>query len=86
MGAKHKPFYRIVVIDSKRARDGKYIEAVGYYDPKAKLLKAERERIDYWMSQGAQPTNTVGKLLRRLKKETVVESEITKGGENERTD
>lgn len=85
MGARHKPVYRIVVADSSRARDGKYIEAVGYYDPRAKSTKIEQERIDYWISKGAKPTNTVGKLLIKSKRTRVVEPEITRGGENEGT-
>ncbi len=85
MGAKHKPVYRIVVADSKRARDGKYIEMVGHYDPRAKSTKLQLDRINYWISKGARPTNTVGKLLAKAKK-SIVEPEITRGGENEGTD
>ena len=62
-GKKKVPFYRIVVIDSKKARDGKFIERVGHYDPRSKELNLKRDRIEYWISKGAQPTNTVAKLL-----------------------
>ena len=62
-GKKKVPFYRIVVIDSKKARDGKFIERVGHYDPRSKELDLKRDRIEYWISKGAQPTNTVAKLL-----------------------
>ncbi|HEC78239.1 30S ribosomal protein S16 [Candidatus Woesearchaeota archaeon] len=63
IGRKKVPFYRIVVIDSKKARDGNYIEKVGHYDPRSKELKLNRDRIEYWISKGAQPTNTVAKLI-----------------------
>ncbi len=62
-GRKKVPFYRIVVIDSKKAGDGKYIESVGHYDPRSKELLLNRDRIEYWISKGAQPTNTVAKLI-----------------------
>ena len=62
-GRKKLPFYRIVVIDSKKARDGKFIERVGHYDPRSKELSLKRDRIEYWISKGAQPTNTVAKLI-----------------------
>ncbi len=67
MGRKKIPFYRIVVIDSKKARDAEYIEKVGHYDPRKKELKLNRDRIEYWISKGAQPTNTVAKLMAREK-------------------
>jgi small subunit ribosomal protein S16 len=57
------PIYRIVVIDSRKARDGNYIENVGHYDPRSKELTLKRDRIEYWISKGAQPTNTVAKLI-----------------------
>lgn len=62
-GRKKIPFYRIVVIDSKKARDGKFIERVGHYDPRSKELMLKRDRIEYWISKGAQPTNTVANLI-----------------------
>ncbi|MBA7704233.1 MAG: 30S ribosomal protein S16 [Candidatus Stahlbacteria bacterium] len=62
-GRKKIPFYRIVVIDSKKARDANYIEKVGHYDPRSKELKINLDRIEYWISKGAQPTNTVAKLI-----------------------
>ncbi|MBA7501402.1 30S ribosomal protein S16 [subsurface metagenome] len=62
-GRKKVPFYRIVVIDSKKARDANYIENVGHYDPRSKKLQLNRDRIEYWISKGAQPTNTVAKLI-----------------------
>ena len=67
IGRKNIPFYRIVVTDSKKARDGEYIEKVGHYDPRKKDLKMNRGRIEYWISKGAQPTNTVAKLIAKEK-------------------
>ena len=66
-GSKKKPFYRIVVADSECPRDGRYLENVGTYDPlfdPAKVTLKE-ERIKYWMTQGATPTDTVKSLLKR---------------------
>jgi small subunit ribosomal protein S16 len=63
IGRKKLPLYRIVVMDSGKARDGEYIENVGHYDPRTKDLKLNRDRVEYWISKGAQPTNTVAKLI-----------------------
>ena len=67
-GAKKRPFYRIVVADSKRARDGKYIERLGFYNPSAKgqeeTLRFNVERAKYWIGVGAQVSARVGKLLK----------------------
>ena len=66
-GAKKKPFYRIVVADSESPRDGKYLENVGTYDPLFDPAKVtlKGERIKYWMTQGATPTDTVKSLLKK---------------------
>ena len=66
-GAKKKPFYRIVVSDRRYPRDGRYIEQVGTYDPRAKSggVKLDREKIDVWMKKGAQPSQTVSELIRK---------------------
>ena len=65
MGAKKSPFYRIVVIDSRKTRDGQYIEQIGTYDPKATpaAVKIDAELAQKWLSVGAQPTDTVKALL-----------------------
>jgi small subunit ribosomal protein S16 len=67
MGAKKKPFYRIVAADSRRARGGRYIESVGTYDPlkEPAEVKLNEERIIEWLDKGAQPTQTVRSLLKR---------------------
>ena len=66
MGAKKAPFYRIVVADSRYPRDGRFIEEVGYYDPTKdpSVIKIDEELAKKWLSQGAQPTDTVAKLLK----------------------
>jgi len=65
-GTTKKPFYRIVVADQESPRDGKFLEVVGTYDPrhKTKRLELKRERIEHWIKKGAQPSQTVGELLK----------------------
>jgi len=67
MGAKKNPYYRIVVSDSRRARDGRFIEEIGTYDPLAEpaQIKVDAERAKYWLGVGAQPTDTVRALLKK---------------------
>lgn len=66
-GAKKRPFYHVVVADSRMPRDGRYIERVGFFNPIATgqevRLQLKSERIDYWLSQGAQPSDRVNKLI-----------------------
>ncbi|MBT9439740.1 MAG: 30S ribosomal protein S16 [Desulfobacterales bacterium] len=66
-GAKKRPFYRIVVADSESPRDGKYLEAVGSYNPlkDPAEVSLKEERIRYWMNQGAIPTNTIKSLFKK---------------------
>lgn len=68
MGAHKKPFYRIIVADSRARRDGPFIEIVGTYDPKKEPseIKVNQERINYWLKNGAQPTDTVKRLLQKI--------------------
>lgn len=65
MGAKKRPFYRVVVADSKAPRDGRFIEEIGYYNPTTdpKIIKIDQEKAQKWLSQGAQPSETVKSLL-----------------------
>ncbi len=67
-GAKKRPFYHIVVTDSRNKRDGRYIERVGFFNPIASgndpRLSIQRERVDYWLSQGARTSERVAKLLK----------------------
>ena len=69
-GAKKRPFYRIVVSDRRFPRDGRYIEQVGTYDPSATTggVKLNREKIDSWIKNGAQPSQTVSELIKKEKK------------------
>ena len=66
MGQKKAPFYRVIVADSRSPRDGRFIEEVGYYDPTKdpSVIKIDEELSKKWLSQGAQPTDTVAKLLK----------------------
>lgn len=68
MGAHKKPFYRIIVADSRARRDGPFIEIIGTYDPKKEPseIKVDSERAKYWIQRGAQPTDTVKKLLQKV--------------------
>ena len=67
VGAKKAPFYRVVVADSHFARDGRFIEEIGTYDPlpEPATIKIDMERAKYWISNGAQPTDTVRGLLKK---------------------
>jgi small subunit ribosomal protein S16 len=67
MGAKKNPYYRIVVADSRFPRDGRFIEEIGAYDPLTNpaTVSIDAERAKYWLSQGAQPTETVRALLKK---------------------
>ncbi|MDU7693362.1 MAG: 30S ribosomal protein S16 [Helicobacter sp.] len=64
MGRKKKPFYRIVVTDSRKRRDGGWIEAIGFYNPlnEPKEVKIDRERLEYWKSVGAKMSERVAKI------------------------
>ena len=66
IGAKGKPFYRLVVKEKRSKRDGKYIENLGTYDPMISPAKVDlkHERIQYWIGVGAQPTETVASLIK----------------------
>lgn len=68
MGAKKAPFYRVVVADSRYPRDGRFIEEIGTYDPMAESdkLSVNMERAKYWIANGAQPTDTVRGLLKKI--------------------
>lgn len=67
-GAKKRPFYHVVVADSRSARDGRYIERVGFFNPVARgqeeRLRLDKERIEHWISQGAKTSDRVAKLIK----------------------
>lgn len=74
MGAKKKPMYRVVVIERRQARDGSFVEIVGHYNPGTNPPSVElnMERMKHWMAKGAQPSETVNSLLKKVKPEAVV--------------
>jgi small subunit ribosomal protein S16 len=69
IGKKKKPFYRVVVIEKRNPRNGRFVEIVGTYDPlkEPAEVKLEAERIKFWLGQGAQPSDTVRSFLRKQK-------------------
>lgn len=70
-GSKKRPFYHVVVSDSRSPRDGRYIERVGFFNPgasgAAEEVRLDRDRIDYWLSHGAQPSDRVADLIKSAK-------------------
>jgi small subunit ribosomal protein S16 len=68
-GAKNRPFYNMVVADSRRSRDGRFVERIGFYNPKApegqERLRIDRTRLAYWKSKGAQMSDTVARLVKQ---------------------
>lgn len=68
-GAKKDPHYRVVVSEKSSPRDGRFLEIVGHYNPALKPIRLhlDLERVDYWVSQGAQPSETVRSLIRRVR-------------------
>jgi len=70
VGAKNKPFYRIVVADSRSRRDGKCLDEIGTYNPlqKGENVTLDLQKVDLWLSRGAQPTDTVASFIRRLRR------------------
>jgi small subunit ribosomal protein S16 len=71
-GSKKRPFYNIVAADSRNRRDGRFLERVGFYNPvasgNAEALRVATDRVEYWVSKGAQVSETVTRLLREAKK------------------
>ncbi len=69
-GAKKRPFFNLVVADSRRARDGRFIERVGFYTPKApggqEMLRLNKERLAHWQARGAQLSHTVARLVKQF--------------------
>ncbi len=67
-GSKKRPFYRIVAINKSTQRDGKALEELGYYDPKkgSDKIALDRERVEYWLKNGAKPSPTVKSIFKRL--------------------
>lgn len=76
-GAKKRPYYHVVATDSRNPRDGKFIEAIGAYDPNLEPAKVEfnRDRLDYWLKVGATPSETVADLIKRAAKAEPVKAQ-----------
>ena len=66
-GSNKRPFYRVVASDSKKARDGKFLEILGTYDPLLSKVLVDSEKVQKWMSNGALPTDTVRSLFKKYK-------------------
>jgi small subunit ribosomal protein S16 len=66
-GAAKRPYYRVVVADSRATRDGRFVEVLGHYDPRPdpSIVTIDTERANYWLGKGARPSNTVKSLLKR---------------------
>jgi small subunit ribosomal protein S16 len=66
-GSKKRPFFRVVVTDSRAARDSSFVEVLGHYNPRTKpeTLELDRERLAHWLKQGAQPSSTIETMLQR---------------------
>lgn len=83
-GSKNRPYYRVVVTDSRSPRDGKFIEIIGTYDPKltGQNSSFSVERAEYWISKGARPSDTVRSLIKKQKKTITAELASEPEGEN----
>jgi small subunit ribosomal protein S16 len=66
-GSKKRPFFRVVVTDSRSARDSSFVEILGHYNPRVKpaIVDVDKERVDYWLGKGARPSDTVRTLMAR---------------------
>ena len=80
VGATKRPAYRVIAIDKRRSRDGRALEILGFYDPLTEpaTVQLDRARIDAWIGQGAQPSDTVVKLLRQSERATTADAEAEK--------
>ena len=77
IGSRKKPFYRIVVADSRSPREGKFIETIGNYNPRNQDdIILDLEKAEEWQKKGAQPTNTVACLIKRLRKQQSKEKKV----------
>ena len=79
VGSKKNPFYRIVIVDSPKPRDGKYVDKIGYYDPKVdpEIVEIDREKALDWLEKGATPTDTARTLLKKAGIFGAVRSEVS---------
>ena len=84
-GAKNRPYYKVVVADKRSPRDGKFIEIIGAYDPKKPGHNSALniDRVEYWISKGAQPSDTVRSLIKKTKKSTAAAEPPSKAGQED---
>ena len=84
-GAKNRPYYKVVVADRRSPRDGKFIETIGTYDPKKPGHNSTLniDRVEYWISKGAQPSDTVRSLIKKTKKSTGAAEPPSKAGQED---
>ena len=84
-GAKNSPYYKVVVADRRSPRDGKFIEIIGTYDPKipGRNSTLKIDRVEYWISKGAQPSDTVRSLIKKNKKAAATAEPAAKTEQNE---
>lgn len=84
-GAKNRPYYKVVVADKRSPRDGKFIEIIGTYDPKkpGRNSTLEIDRVEYWISKGAQPSDTVRSLIKKNKKAVETAEPVVKPEQKE---
>ena len=73
-GTRNKPCYRIVATDSRSPRDGRFIEILGFYDPRRHQERVDLERVDYWLGVGAQPSDTVNDIIKRARSGKTLEA------------
>ena len=75
-GAKNRPFFRVVVTENRTARDGRFVEVLGYYNPRTtpERMEIDRERLAHWIKAGARPSDTVRTLIDRLPAEASAEA------------
>jgi len=85
-GTKNRPYYKVVVADRRSPRDGKFIEIIGAYDPKVSGQNStlNLDRVEYWISKGAQPSDTVRSLIKKNKKATAGSEPAAKAEQNEK--
>jgi len=85
-GTKNRPYYKVVVADKRSPRDGKFIEIIGAYDPKVRGQNStlNLDRVEYWISKGAQPSDTVRSLIKKNKKATATSGPAARADQNEK--
>jgi small subunit ribosomal protein S16 len=77
-GAKNRPFYRVIVADKRSPRDGKFIEVIGNYDPRktGENYELNLDRAEYWVKNGAQPSETVASIIKKARKKNLVPAPV----------